>query len=345
MQQASKQSAPSDAVVIGSDGITLSEFADEWLAQQKGRLRPNSYRIYDSYLRHHIRPRLGDRVLSTITVDDVAAVISEMEQGVRLRDRGGKFERIIGHPFATPTIFGVLTVLSRIFSRACRRGLVTSNPVSQLEREELPKTKRREFPTLDREAIGKLLAKTPDRFRAVVALSVLTGLRQSETLGLRWQDIDGAGGILRVRFQLDRRGQLVEPKTVASKRDVPIPPSLVRMLEVRRRDARERGYGRPTDFVFASKTGGPISRRNLMRRGLRTAIDRSDLPKLSWHDLRHVAASALIAEGASVPYLARILGHSSPTITLAVYAHEFARAEHAERTRERMEAAFGELLR
>jgi integrase len=345
MQQASKQSALSDAAVSGSDGITLSEFADEWLAQQKGRLRQTSFRVYESYFRLHIRPRLGDRVLATITVDDAAAVISEMEEGVRLRDRGSEFERIIGDPFATPTIFGVLTVLSRIFSRACRRGLITLNPVRQLEREELPKAKRREFPSLDREAIGKLLANTPDRFRTAVALSVLTGLRQSETLGLRWQDIDGAGGLLRVRFQLGRRGQLVEPKTVASKRDVPIPPSLVRMLETRRRVAEERGFGRPTDFVFASKTGGPICRRNLMYRGLRTAVDRSNLPKLTWHDLRHIAASALIAEGASVPYLARILGHSSPTITLAVYAHEFARAEHAERTRERMEAAFGELLR
>lgn len=60
--------------------------------------------------------------------------------------------------------------------------------------------------------------------------------------------------------------------------------------------------------------------------------------------MRHVAASALIAEGASVPYLSRILGHASPAITLAIYAHEFARAEHADRTRDRMEEAFGNLL-
>ncbi len=69
------------------------------------------------------------------------------------------------------------------------------------------------------------------------------------------------------------------------------------------------------------------------------------MPKLRWHDLRHVAASALIAEGASIPYLSRVLGHSSPAITLAIYAHEFARTEHSDRTRERMEAAFGELIR
>jgi len=345
MQQASQQSAQSDVGETGADGITFSEFADEWLLQQKGRLRPNSYRIYDSYLRHHIRPRLGDRTLASITVDDVASVVSEMQQGIRFRANQHTLERTAGDPFATPTIFGVITVLSRVFSRACRRGMMTSNPVRQLEGEELPKTKRRDFPALDREAIGRLLANTPSRFRAAVALSVLTGLRQSELLGLRWQDIDGSRELLRVRFQLDRQGRLVEPKTSASEREVPIPPSLVRMLEASRQAAEARGYGRPTDFVFASKIGGPISRRNLMHRGLRRAVELSGLPKLTWHDLRHVAASALIAEGASVPYLARILGHSSPTITLAVYAHEFARAEHAERTRDRMEAAFGELLK
>ena len=62
------------------------------------------------------------------------------------------------------------------------------------------------------------------------------------------------------------------------------------------------------------------------------------------HDLRHVAASVLIAEGASVAYVARVPGHANPAITLSTYAHEFARAEHADRTRDAMEAAFGELL-
>jgi integrase len=61
--------------------------------------------------------------------------------------------------------------------------------------------------------------------------------------------------------------------------------------------------------------------------------------------LRHVAASVLIGEGASVAYVSRVLGHANPSITLSVYAHEFARVEHADRTRERMEQAFGEMLR
>jgi integrase len=75
------------------------------------------------------------------------------------------------------------------------------------------------------------------------------------------------------------------------------------------------------------------------------ALAAAGLPKLRWHDLRHVAASLLIAQGASVGHVSRLLGHASPAITLSTYAHEFAAAEHADRTRERMEQAFGEVLR
>jgi integrase len=66
--------------------------------------------------------------------------------------------------------------------------------------------------------------------------------------------------------------------------------------------------------------------------------------RLTWHQLRHVSASVLIEQGASVAYLARILGHANPSITMAVYAHEFAAREHGDAMRERMEAAFGEVL-
>jgi integrase len=225
-----------------------------------------------------------------------------------------------------------------------RRGLIPTNPVRKLERDERPKVARREFPSLDRESIGLLIAKTPDKYRALVAVSVLTGIRQSEALGLLWQDVDVKAGVLRVRRQLDRQGQLVEPKTPAAKRDVPIPSSLGRMLAEQKERAFGRGLAKPTDFVFASATGTPLGHRNIVRRGLEKAIVAAKLPKLTWHDLRHVAASVLVAEGASVAHVSRLLGHASPAITLSIYAHEFARAEHADRTRERMERAFGDLL-
>ncbi len=201
---------------------------------------------------------------------------------------------------------------------------------------------RREFPSLDHEAVGRLIAATPDRYRVLVAVSVLTGLRQGESLGLRWQDVDVREGVIRVRRQLDRGGALVEPKTQAAKRDVPIPASLARMLAEHRLASR---HSAETDFVFCSMAGTPHDPRNVDRSGLRPAVAAAGLPHLRWHDLRHVAASLLIAEGASVGHVSRLLGHANPAITLQTYSHAFASAEHDERTRERMEAAFGEVLR
>jgi integrase len=87
-----------------------------------------------------------------------------------------------------------------------------------------------------------------------------------------------------------------------------------------------------------------LGHRNIIRRGLEPALEAAGLPSLRWHDLRHIAASLLISQGASVGHVSRLLGHANPAITLSIYAHAFARAEHDERTRERMEAAFGGLL-
>ena len=88
---------------------------------------------------------------------------------------------------------------------------------------------------------------------------MLTGIRQLEALGLRWQDVDVKAGVLRVRHQLDRSGALVEPKTQAAKRDVPIPPSLGRLLTDHKTKAFEKGHAKPNDFVFCSILRGAFS--------------------------------------------------------------------------------------
>jgi integrase len=324
--------------------MTFGEYADRWLEQQT-RLRASTHSLYSTYLRVHLKPRFGRRPMQSITVDDVAGLIAEMEKGIRYELVEGRTTAVEGKPLAANSIRGVLLVLGRVFGAATRAGLVPANPVRRLEKEERPKVERRLFPSLDPEAIGTLIASTPKRYRTLVAVSVLTGVRQSEALGLRWQDVDVKAGVLRVRHQLGRDAKLAEPKTKAAKRDVPFAPSLGKMLAAHKELAFARGLAKPTDYVFASEEGGPLHYRNVVRRGLEKALAAGGLPALRWHDLRHLAASALIAQGVSVAYLSRVLGHASAAITLSIYAHEFARAEHDDRTREMMEAVYGEVLR
>jgi integrase len=104
-------------------------------------------------------------------------------------------------------------------------------------------------------------------------------------------------------------------------------------------------YSAEADFVFASETGGPMHFRNIVRRGLEKAAEAAGLPHLRWHDPRHLAASALIAEPkGDDDHVSRVLGHANASITQAVYAHEFEKVKRDDLLRERMEAAYGGLL-
>jgi integrase len=329
---------------IAPTKVTLGDYIEQWLVTQEARLRPKTYEGYRNALRLHVKPRLGNRRLQAVTVDDVAALIGSMSKGERYVEKDGAVTKISGKPFAAWTIRGTLVALGRVYASASRSGLAGSNPVRLLDRGERPAKTRREFPSLDVATIGRLIAATPDRYRVIVAVSVLTGIRQGEALGLTWGDVDVKAGVIRISRQLDRHQKLVDPKTAAAKREVPIPPSLGRMLTAHKAKAFEQGRAKPDDFVFTSPSGRPMHYGAIVRHGLAKAIEAAGLPHLSWHDLRHVAASMLIAEGASVAYVSRVLGHASPAITLTTYAHLFAAAEHADRTRERMEAAFKGLL-
>ena len=115
------------------------------------------------------------------------------------------------------------------------------------------------------------------------------------------------------------------------------------MLKEHKEEAFARGLAKPGDLVFCADTGGSLRHRTVGWQ-LTKAVNACGLPALRWHDLRHIAASVMIREGADRVYLARVLGHSSPAVTEAMYAHEFAAVENDDRMRDRMEAAFGEVL-
>jgi integrase len=104
-----------------------------------------------------------------------------------------------------------------------------------------------------------------------------------------------------------------------------------------------------SDFVFASEVGTPLDHRNTVRRMLDPAAKKvklsgGDGPNLRFHDLRHCFTSLLIAQGATIVFVSRQLGHASPNITLAVYAHLFDAAQHAKQATAALEASFGGLL-
>ncbi len=176
------------------------------------------------------------------------------------------------------------------------------------------------------------------RLRALVLLSVGSGLRQGEALGLTVDRSD----FLRREVRVDRQliwvpgspvglGPL---KTPASRRVVPLPSLVVDALA----QHLATYPAAPEALVFTGAQGQPIARAWL-HRAWRSAITAAGLPESStWHKLRHTYASVLIDGGESVTVVARRLGHANPSETLRTYSHLWPNSD--ERTRSVVDAAF-----
>ncbi len=166
------------------------------------------------------------------------------------------------------------------------------------------------------------------RLEALVALSIGTGMRKGEALGLHMSDVDTDAGEVRIRQQYGVvEKAFVEPKTRQSRRTVALPTFALTALSEHLRTQKEYKLSVGSDWqeqglVFATGTGAPLSHRNC-NRDLDALLERAGLPHVSWHSQRHSAASWMLQTMDSkgeVIEVSRTLGHSRVTQTMDTYA-------------------------
>jgi integrase len=325
--------------------LTLAEFIDEYLEHfaslvAAGERAERTLERYRSHLDGHVVPLLGHVQLRKLSADHLAALVRVS------REKG----------LAPWTIKGMLTPLGRVLSLAQRRGFIVENPLKRLQPEELPRGIAKDPPrVLSREEIATLIARAPERYRPIIGVAVLAGLRQAEVLGLRWSEIDFKAGVLKVRHQLTRGDRTTPPraarlKTKAGRRDVILLADLAELLQSHLRwTENEHGLPRPDDFVFTTSTGAPMNYRNVSTRGLDKAaeaarLNPAEVAKLTFHDLRHTYGSHLAQSGLDPVGVQRQMGHARPSITMDLYVHEFETARRREQVSERLTAALGGLV-
>lgn len=288
-------------------------------------------------LEQNLLPLLASRRIGSLGPDDVGALLTKL----RADGRSAK------------TTASALATLHSVLRFARRHGWITTDPVELLEPEERPRPRRRRQRVLGRAEIERLLNACPPRGRLLVTTALYSGLRISELLGLVWEDVDFAAGLIRVRAQLSRAhrdepARRVATKTPASVRQVPLVAQLSRLLATHKQGTP---FAAPADWVFATSRGTPQGQRNVAQRVLRRAaeaacLDEDGWPPLRFHDLRHTFASHLIIDlGLDVAQVSRIMGHARITITLDTYTHLFDDARHLRDIRARMaRSSFASLL-
>ena len=160
--------------------------------------------------------------------------------------------------------------------------------------------------------------------RVAVLAAAMTGLRQSELLGLRWRDVDWTAQRIRVRNAWVRGEHSGEGKSdLSTRRSVPMADRLARELD---RWSRRTAYGADDDLVFAHpQSGRPLDRTKLSRRFKQACAD-AGVRVVRFHDLRHTFATRLAASGQPLRAIQEFLGHADSKTT-QIYAH-YAPSEH-----------------
>ncbi len=301
----------SDAVVALRRGtmraptaMTLRQAWETWLAgTREGSVRnrsgdlykPSALRGYETSMRLRVLPELGGARLSDIThvtVQDVA-------------------DRLLADGLDASTIRNTLMPLRAIFRRALARGDVSVNPIAGVE---LPAVRGKRDRIASPIEAAALVAALPGEDQAVWATAFYAGLRLGELWALCDEDVDLEAGVIRVERSWDRREGVIEPKSRAGRRVVPIVAALRSHLAARK---LRRGNGGALFFGLGSR---PFNRDQLVTRAVK-AWKQAGLAPIGLHEGRHTFASILIAAGVNAKALSTYLGHSSIQITLDRYGH------------------------
>lgn len=306
---------------------TVGEWCNQWLrtSLQASDWADSTKETYSSALMTHVIGQpVGDIRLDRLCATDV----EEWIVGLRAK----KTAR--GKTMSSATVNKYFQVLRVALDFAVRDGVIGRNVVREDLRE--PKVTKTRKPLLsDDETLRLCAALRGGRYLRAVQLIAMTGLRESEALGLKWEDIDLNAGLLSVQRTLTRKVdedgilQTRRPKTATSERMLPLGAEGVAILRKQHTDQlhdrlKAGSEWMDTGHVFTTASGRPTHQRNLLRAVHNAAAKaRIRLPgdkKVDVHMLRHSAGSAFLQDGATAAEVRDLMGHSDLRAT-SLYVH------------------------
>ena len=228
-------------------------------------------------------------------------------------------------------------LISAILTTAVQWQVIFSNPCSRVKP---PRVERKEAIGLDEIEAAELiqcLQSEPLKYKTAVMLTLYTGMRRGELCGLDWSDVDFKNKLISitkaVTYTPETGLQVGETKTTSSKRIINIPNDMIVLLKEHRREQLNQRFSRGdlwqnTNKVFTNTNGGLLN-PDTMSAWFKKFVNRHNLPDIHFHNLRHTAATLLIAGGVDIATVSKRLGHADKTTTLNIYTHAVKSADAA----------------
>jgi integrase len=286
--------------------ITLNEYLDRWIETAvKPRVREKTCQDYDGILRRYVRPMLGEKVLA----------------GMRPLDLQTTYQQMIERGLSARTIRYTHAVVGSALRQAVRWRLLLENPADGLK---LPQPAKGEIRVLTLEQARIFLRSAlPTPYGAVLAVALTTGMRPSEYLGLKWQDLDWTRqtvSVVRSLRRLNGRWCFADTKRSQSRRIIKLQNWIVAMLGNLRSLPVNGSDPEAVDLVFKTVSGHPINSDSLAKQ-FKSILELARLPRIRLYGLRHTAATLALAAGVPPKVVSEQLGHASAAFTLDTYAH------------------------
>lgn len=292
--------------------MTVGQWLDIWTAEYLGAVKPRTVDLYKGVVKARIQPGLGAVKLETLTPHTVQSYYNGLSK----------------EGLAPKTVKNIHGILHKALQQAVANGYIKTNPADSCI---LPRPVRRELKPLDEDMITAFLqAIQGHQFADLFTVTLFTGMREGEALGLLWDCVDLTKGTITVDKQLQLiRGsggqyQMLPTKNSKS-RSITLAASVVKMLrDVKRKQLENRlRYGplwEDSGFVFTDELGHHLSASSVYK-SFKKVMEQIGSPETRFHDLRHSYAVASIRSGNDIKTVQENLGHATAAFTLDVYGH------------------------
>jgi len=293
--------------------MTVGQWLDVWAAEYLGGVKPDTVKTYKVQIRMHIKPALGAVKLQKLVPHAIQAFYNSLQ-----RDKG----------LSPKTIKNIHGVFHGALEQAAALDYIRFNPADKCK---LPRIEKKEVAVLTEKKIPAFIQQAgQDVYGTLMYVTLFTGLRESEALGLTWDCVDFEGGNIRIKQQLQRNAEADTYQLAPLKNDKPrqITPARAVMQRLWARSTQQKrdrlraepAWDNPLNLVFTNEFGKNLIQRTVVKKFKDVAVAIGE-PALRFHDLRHSYAVNALRSGDDIKTVQGNLGHHTAAFTLDTYGH------------------------
>lgn len=297
---------------------TLGQWLDAWAETYLGGVKPRTVDLYKSYIRVYIKPALGAVRLESLNTHMIQSFYNALGKPTKDRPEG----------LSPKTVKNIHGVFHKALQQAVLIGYIRFNPAGACT---LPRIEKRELTPLDDEQITAFLREIQgSRMEVLFTVTLFTGMREGEVMGLMWDCVDFEAGTITINKQLQRlRGgggeyRLTSTKNGKSRTITPAASVMALLKRHRAAQAAQRlragKLWEDSGLVFTDDLGHHLAQAAVYR-SFKQAAAAIGRPDARFHDLRHSYAVAAIRAGDDIKTVQEMLGHATAAFTLDIYAH------------------------